>query len=50
MEDKCKNCKWFSPSILACFHNANEGMRVFDGETKACDWFNKPQINTGNID
>ena len=28
---KCKDCMWWSPSILACFYNANEGMRVFDG-------------------
>lgn len=28
---KCKDCKWWPPVILACFHNANKGMRVFDG-------------------
>ena len=44
MEDrKCKDCKWWSPSILVCFHNANEGIRIFDGDTKACQWWNEPQ-------
>ena len=40
---KCKDCKWWSPAILACFHNANEGIRVFDGDQKACQWWNEPQ-------
>ena len=25
------------------FYNANEGMRVFDGGQKACQWWNEPQ-------
>ena len=40
---KCKDCIWWSPSILACFYDANEGMRVFVGNQKACQWWNKPQ-------
>ena len=47
--NKCKNCRWFSPALLVCFHDANEGMRVFDGEQKACNWFNKPMLNELNI-
>lgn len=43
--NKCKNCRWFSPELLVCFHDANEGMRVFNGEQKACEWFNRPLLN-----
>ena len=25
---KCKDCKWWSPTILACFYDANEGMKI----------------------
>lgn len=42
---KCQDCKWFSPALLVCFHDANEGMRVFSGMQKACEWINKPMIN-----
>lgn len=40
---KCKDCKWWSPTILVCFHNENEGIRIFNGDQKACQWWNKPQ-------
>ena len=28
---------------IRLFYNANEGMRVFDGNQKACKWWNEPQ-------
>ena len=43
--NKCKDCRWFSPELLVCFHDANEGMRVFYGGQKACEWFNRPLLN-----
>ena len=49
-KNKCKDCKWWTPAILVCFHNANECMRVFDGDQKACDWFNKLLLYRGYED
>ena len=41
----CKNCRWWSPTLLVCFHDANEGIRVLDGNQKACEWINKAPIS-----
>ena len=45
MDKCCKDCKWYSSALLVCFHMANEGMRVFSGNQKACKWFNQPQLD-----
>ena len=39
MENKCKDCAFFAESILCCMAIENEGMRVWNREQKACQYF-----------
>lgn len=39
MGDKCKDCVFFASAILCCMAMENEGMRVFNPEQKACNYF-----------
>lgn len=36
MKEKCKDCVWYSSALFVCFHEDNEGRRVFDDST-ACN-------------
>lgn len=38
---KCKDCIFFAKGILCCMAMENEGMRVWDENQQACQYFVK---------